>query len=452
MKCGKDLDASVNRNDDLTFDIPDSGSFTPQGSPDDGMADRSKVTADENRSGESFHGGLSDPHPAADVINVEFSEASEARREEFGEAAPEIRQVGVTSDITDRRVICDRCGFANLREQRYCQHCAAPLGDTIPGGDGDALHRDWGYGKDYDRLPPYSPDDAEPYQYANGAPGVPLARGDVLAAAPEISFLTDAAPSSDYYSVDIGEERRGAKKARGAGGRGWSAREWGVREWLTIIVISLVLFGIAWLFLLGGLEIFSGKVRNIKKAGEAMAGLGSFDFQITGSMESFQAGNFGGAGRAMFESPDLSSWQFTTNFPNRDAIVTQQMLVSGKDYVNRNGLWIMVDQGKARFDVKKLWSDFSAVEDLGQSVVGGVACLHYRYRVAPEFLTALFGDWQPDGVPDAVIETFIDAGDRRVLKLTARIFNLQIDGARVTATLTFELASTGQPLNIRSPI
>lgn len=446
MKCGKDLDAV--KASESFFDAPEGGAFTPQGSLDDSPLRRSRHDSEPG-----IEPG--DHAPAAgsgvdDILNAEYAKAAAFDADDFGEEQPEIQQSDVTSDAGERQTVCDTCGAVNPHEQRYCRSCGSALSaagavtgerPTARGGGGGPGGRDEPGLSDQWAEAGTEQEYGDSFGYASDAP---LAAEEPLMPLVETSLLTSISPSSDYYSSETATGRR----RRSRGGK----IEWSARDWLILIGLTLILLLGIWLFFLGGMDLFSGKVRNLKKAGRVMSKLSSFEFSVDGSMESEQAGSFDGSGSVRFEAPDRSAWSFTTAIPGKPPVVTQQAEVAGKPYVNGGGAWSPAGAETARPDVKNLWTGFSSVEDLGQATCGTSQCFHYKYRTAPGTLTGMLGAWDPSGVSDAVMEAWIDMSNHRIVKMTAQVYNVQLEGVRTTVSLTFDLAAVDKPYNIGAPI
>lgn len=49
-------------------------------------------------------------------------------------------------------------------------------------------------------------------------------------------------------------------------------------------------------------------------------------------------------------------------------------------------------------------------------------------------------------------EVWIDKATSRVVKMTATLYNVMIEGSRSNATLTLDLAAAGQAYNIKAPL
>ena len=438
MKCGKDLDAV--RSTESFFDVPEGGAFTPQGSPDD--ATLRAVTPESDP--EAPHGTDSAVDSGVNrILQAEYAKAAAMDFGEFEEVESEIRQVESATGTGDRHEVCEACGVVNPHEQRYCKSCGSALSASGHGGGDGSTNGESGWNLDglYDAQDASGGAGVDDFynQYAS----VPLAAEEPLVPLVETSLFAPVSPSSDYYSSDISTRKR--RKTRGK-------IEWGARDWMILIGLTLVLLAGIWLFFLGGMDLFSGKVRNLKKAGQGMSQLKSFEYTSNGSMESEQAGEFTGSGGVKFESPDRSAWQFTTTIPGKPPVLTQQSQVAGKRYVNGGGSWTLADPESALPDVKGLWSGFSSVEDLGQTTCGGSQCFHYKYRTPPGTLTGMLGVWKPSGASDAVVEAWIDTSNHRIVKLTAQIYNVQLEGMRTSVSLTFDLTAVDRKYDIKAPI
>ena len=117
------------------------------------------------------------------------------------------------------------------------------------------------------------------------------------------------------------------------------------------------------------------------------------------------------------------------------------------DKIYGNGpAWQTADPAQSTADALGLWRDFSSVEDLGTQVIGTTNCLHYKYRIQPKLITTALGAGAQSGASDAVIEIWIDSASSTVVKMTVQVFNVMIQ-----VTMTFDLAATGQPYNIKAP-
>lgn len=450
MKCGKDFDA-VERRDDMPFDLPEGGAFTPQGTPDDSFPRAHAGMEAKPRIAQVVAVPVADPDGG--ILGLEYSEASESHDGSLDDEPPEINQVDVRSGVTDRHAICDRCGVANPHEQRFCKNCGASLGDVAAARRelehrGPRMAGSWGYGDGpvADACEDDAFDADAEYQYPEEPEPTHLAMDDSTLAVLEPATLTDITSTSDFYADrEVRPEPKRTRARRSAG------HEWGVREWGIVVAASIVAVAAGWFFLFGGMNMFSGKVRAIKRAGASMAKLGSFEYRIAGSMESSQAGDFAGSGTLRFEQPDRSSWIFTTGLPGQAPTSVQQLALNGKDYATGPRGWEEIDGGKTSFDARTLWSNFSSVEDLGLESVGTTDCYHYRYRIAPDSLAGLFGISEQDSMADAVIEAWIDSQTGQIPRMTAKLYNLQVQGFRASALMDLTLASSGQQYNITAP-
>ncbi len=66
-------------------------------------------------------------------------------------------------------------------------------------------------------------------------------------------------------------------------------------------------------------------------------------------------------------------------------------------------------------------------------------------------ITTVLGTGVQSGASDAVVEAWIDTTSMQILKITAQVFNVQIDGAPTKVTLGLALTAIGQPYNIAAP-
>lgn len=430
MKCGKDLDVVKVR--ESFFEVQEGESFTPQGSPDES----SEQPARGPESGPGASGT-----DVSEILKAEYAKAAAADVEMFQEEESEVEPPALETASEERGQACEACGVVNPREQRFCKNCNSRLISQEPAGE--ERPASGGGGWDLEGL--Y---DEHEYDggYSDYAGDTPLAAEEPLVPLVETALFAPVSPSSDYYTSDT--HARGRRK-RSRGGK----VVWRARDWLVLIVLTLVLSAGIWLFLLGGIDLFSGKVRNLKNAGRAMSKLASFEYSINGSMESPRAGAFKGSGTLRFESPDRSEWEFTTVVPDRLPVVARQIQISDKPYVNGGDAWAPADPATAQPDARELWSGVSSVEDLGQEPCGASAnCHHYKYRIAPGTLTGMLGVWKPSGASDAVMEAWIDTSNQRVVRMTAQVFNVQLEGMRTSVSLTFDLAAVEQKYDIKAPI
>jgi len=436
MRCGKDMDAVKAR--ESFFEVPEGDAFTPQGAPDE-----HEVSGHRGRP-------QAPDSDVSDILQAEYAKAAAMDGTFVQEEEPEPGPPRAESVPDTGGSACGVCGVVNPRESRFCRNCGAGLIEPEPpeekprGAAGGGWDLEGLYEGQEEAGPP--PGDDGAVQPGDGyGSAVPLAREEPLVPLVETALFAPISPSSDYYAGDAPSRKR--KKSRG-GKVVWSAR-----DWLILIVLAVVLSAGIWLFLAGGMDLFSGGNRNLRKAGQAMSKLSSFEYSIRGAMESGPSGTFGGTGTVRYESPDRSLWEFTSVMPDGREIVTRQAQVSSRTFVNGGDGWTVVDAATARPDVRNLWSGFSSVEDLGREACGDSAeCYHYKYRVAPDTVTGILGVWDPKGASDAVMEAWIDSGDHRVVKLTAQVYNVDFEGARTSVNMTFDLAATGQRYDIKAPI
>lgn len=405
MKCGKDLDR-VETSPVPPEMLEDSHAFTPAGDLENAPL-RSTIKRDE-------------PPPApetgapAETGSLSMGDKSDAFHiEEYGDEPPEIQLTDVTSDFAERRLFCQRCGAGNPHETKYCQKCGAPLGD----------------------------DEAAP-DVEESLPSVPLS-GETV----ETTYLAPvSSPSSDAYSIpaQAPARRRGSLFSSTLSG-------WGAREWLILTGIVVVIAVLLWFFLFGGRDMFSSKVRNIKKAAGVMSGLEGYLYSVDVSLES--GGEVTpGSGSLAFEAPDKSAWDCRVDNPGGEAVDIRQVSVSGESYINYGGAWEPEAEGMSVIDPALFWSGASEIEDLGEQSVSGAGCYHYKYRIAPEPVTGFLGDWQPTNVSDAVVEVWIDESSFQILRLTASVYNWQFQGKRTSLSLSVKLARTGESSDIAPPI
>lgn len=408
MKCGKDLDAGA-----VTSEIPpemfevDVDAFIPAAVSETAPLGGSQQKSENIQMEDNEEFVL--PAPTRDESVQSFA------HEELSDEPPEIQLTDVTADFAERRRFCPRCGIANPHEQRYCKNCGSALGGTVT--------------READRA----------FDTANA---VPLKQETA-----EKTTLSDMSPpASDYYSAERSVERA-RREFSFAGG----LSDWGVREWLMVILATLLVAALVWFFAFGGIKMFSSSSRRIHKAGGTMTGLSSFQYSIGGAFESTEAGQYDGRGLITFEKPNRDASDVTMNVPGRDPLHVQQIEVENKPYTLQGSQWQSADPGVVQLDLSRLWSGFSSVEDLGMQQVAGVNCFHYKYRIPHEIVTGIIGIWQPAGVSDAIMEIWIDSSNSRIVKLTAQVFGVQIEGLRTRVTLTMDLAATDQAYDIKPP-
>lgn len=411
MKCGNDLDAD--QVSEAPPQIIHDGAFTPAGAAEDGRPARTRKPRDKGPMPDipSFGQSKAPEIEATEGISPKYRE----------EQPPEIHLTDVTSDFAEQQKFCERCGVGNPHEQKFCRNCGSALGSEELGAADEAYEK---------------------------AAKVPLSKEAV-----ETTSLADATPATHYYA----EEGRGGRTPVARGRRLEFSFEriadWEVREWLALTVATVIFAALIWFFAFGGMRmLFSSRPKNIRKAGATMTRPGSFQYSISIAMENSQTGQYPGNGTLTFEAPDKTSYGVNLNIPGRPPLAVQHVQVGNKPYMTVGGAWQASDPKATLFYVDKLWEGPSNVEDLGNQNLGGLDCLHYRYRIPSETITALLGAFKPEGVSDAVMEIWIDRASFSVPRLIAQVYNLQIEGVRTRATLNFDLAAIGQVYNIVPPI
>ncbi len=346
--------------------------------------------------------------------SIDAFESQALGEESVGPA--EIQHSGVTADFADKRRFCSRCGAANPYEQRFCRQCGSPLGAEQPPQPQAA-----------NEVPSSIPLAPEPFEHTTLA---------------DIS----AAPASDYYTEGV----PGADRLRRVRRPGTGMSSWGVGEWSVLVVVALLAVGLTWLFAFGGYTmLFSGRAAKISKAAGVMERLSSFQYDVSATMETAEGAQYGGAGRARYESRSKSYWEMGLDAPGNPR-VTASMQIKDKVYINGPS-WQSGDPKQSSADVTDLWRHVQTVEYLGTQPIGTSNCYHYKYRIPPTLITTVLGTGAQSGASDAVVEAWIDAASMQIVRITAQVFNVQIDGASTKVTLGLGLAAVGQPYNIAAP-
>jgi ribosomal protein L40E len=411
LKCGYDLQQDA--ADDSTDDS-DPDTFTPAASG----ADARLARREAKRRKEALEPGEVEAYKEHAAAQSKAAFESQVHHNDVDEPS-EIDLGAVTADFATRRRFCDRCGAANPYEQRFCLQCGNTLGQEAP---------------------------AEADSGVNAAPVIPLAP---LSAEPfEHAALADlhSAPASDYFSE---QEQKGGRPYRSRQ-IGSSLAQRGPGLWLLIGATLLVAAALVWLIGLGGFDLlFNAKVRGINKAARTMERLPSFQYNVSAAVRTADDVQYPGGGKAMYESPHKSSWSVALNTPGKP-IAAETVEVDDKVY--QNGMLLQPSRSQSPSgDVTDLWRDFRSVEDLGMQPIGAVNCRHYRYRVPPNLITTVLGVGKQDAASDAVVESWVDTGSSQVVRMTAQVFNVQIEGASTTVQLAMDLVAVGQPYNISAP-
>ena len=408
MKCAKDLDAVESGQGPREADA--FGTFIPAASGDNARL-APTANAGPPAAGSPIDIEMYKQEAAASIESYENQVASDS------DEPPEIQLSGVAADFAEKQRYCDQCGHANPKEQRYCQQC------------GQAL-----------RVDAFTP--------AMNAPRpstmIPLAtepsKPNLLAG------MAGTAPASDYYS----EGAPGTGSPRKFGSGSGFAGALGVREIIVAIVGVLIIFTLVYLFVFGGYgTLLGGKAKKIRGVAGVMQRLPSFQYNITAAFETADGAQYGGSGKLLFETPDKTYWELSLGTPGKPG-VTASMQIGDKVYGN-GPAWQTVDPGQSTADALGLWRDFSSVEDLGTQAIGTANCLHYKYRIHPKLISTALGVGAQSGASDAVVEVWIDGASSTVVKMTVQVFNVMIQGASTNVTMTFDLAATGQPYNIKAP-
>lgn len=499
MKCGKDLDASGMQK--APSGTPEYDSFTPAGSEKSAPL-RGGHRASEENTVRGTPAGEQPPPPVPEDTSMTASAG-------FDVEPTEIHPSGATTDFRSRPKHCEICGASNPRDQRFCKLCGRELEEAgrdeavsagqsveklttvpepsepasgqkpvLPVGDGtdsipteldaevsrseeaviipEAPHKQ----KFCDRCGNSNPHDQkfcrlcgqpfdEELQDEDGPSPepIPLIPSDQNYYEP--SHMASLTPSfSDFHEDSQAHSSR--KRSRGTRE---SRIHWGVREWLTLIVATVIVIVLLWLFAFGGAKnLFDSKADSIGKADRTMLGLRSFQLSAVVTLESSSSGLTGGSGYVNYESPDRSAYDINVTAPGNKPVRVQHIQVKDRPYIFVDGRWQSSDPATTGFEVGRLWSGYSGLEDLGSQAFGGYDCFHYKYRIPPETITRLLGVWQPTGVSDAVMEAWIDKSSSRIVHLKAEVFNLKMDGERSRAALLFDLAATGQDYRIVAPI
>ena len=403
MKCGKDLDTIL--VSEVPPEIIEVDTLTASGSS--GVP--SYATPNKKESG-----------PLPDVDSYKEAAASSAASEEvvspveYDDETPEIHMTDVTTDFTERRIICGICGSTNPNEQRYCKQCGSALGDETPHSAG----------------------------VMSVPQAAPISDGPV-----ETTTLADMAPSSDYHAAGPVREKR----SRAGGGLGDGLAEWGGREWFFMVIAAIFVAVLIWFFVFGGMNaLFNSGARNIKKAGEVMTGMAGCQYNLTATLESHETA-YAGSGQLVYESLDKTAWQLLLDVPGKGPVLLQHVQIGDESYSNCGESWQMSDEGD-RADMSGLWSDISGVEDMGEESMLGHACLHYKYRTPPRLITHILCAGEQSGVSDTVVDMWIDKESYCIVRVSADTFNIQSEGMRTKATLIMDIGVTDQAFGINAPI
>ena len=330
MKCGKDLDAV--KSAEVPSEILEPEAFTPAAAGED--ARLASTTSSKPKPAEQPSDIETYKRRAATSIRSYESQAVTETDE-----PPEIQLSGVTSDFMEKKRYCEMCGVANPHEQRYCKQCGAALQSEVP-SDADIAY--------------------------NARSMVPLAAEPV-----EATLLTDvspSAPASDYFS-DGATARTATRRFRAGGG----SRGVGVRELLIAMVIVVVLGAIIYLFAFGGYDrLLGGRTRKVHSAGTTMEKLPSVQYDVTATFETGDGVQYPGSGKVLREAPDKTYWEMSLNVPGKPRAVASMQI--GKNVYVNGPSWQTGDPKQAAADVRRLWRDFSSVEDLGTQVIGTADC------------------------------------------------------------------------------
>jgi ribosomal protein L40E len=328
--------------------------------------------------------------------------------------APEIQRDAVRADFVEKKTFCQRCGMANPRDQRFCKNCGSSLAET---GTDSAM--------------------ADDYYETQTV--------DMAASPVETTTLADVSPSSAYSDAPPQQEYSHRRISRS---RGVSLPDWGVREWLLLIAGALVLALLVWLFLGGGLKMFSGSIKNIHKAGATMEKLPGFRFSISAAFEAPDS-QYPGSGQVLFETPDRTAWEISRQGPSPSVSGTLQ--IADKTWTG-SGTWVPADPKTATGDITLMWRQFKSTESLPNQPAGSSPdCLHYKYRMDPTLMMTVLGLPPQQDVSDAVMEIWIDSKTFQVIRQTGQLYGAQINGARTHVTMVMDLAEAGKPYGIKPP-
>jgi hypothetical protein len=411
LKCGYDFQQDAL---DDSIDDSDPDTFTPAATDADARLARGAAS----RRKKAVEPGEVEAYKAHAVEQSKAAFESQIHHEDADEPS-EIDLGTVTADFATRKRFCDQCGAANPHEQRFCLQCGNALGRDAP-AEADA-------GFNATPVIPLAPPSTEPFEHAT---------------------LADlhSAPASDYFAEHEPETGR----PYGSGQIGSSLAQRGPGLWLLIGVTVLLAAVLVWLIALGGFDLlFNAKVRQINKAARTMEQLPSFQYDVSAAARRADDVQYDGGGKAMYESPDKSSWNMALNVPGKP-IAAQTVEVDKTVYQNGTVLRPSGSQSPSG-DVTDLWSDVRSVEDLGVQPIGTQTCRHYRYRVPPNLITTALGVGEQEAASDAVVESWIDTASSRVVRMTVQVFNVQIEGASTTVQLAMDLTAVGQHYNITAP-
>lgn len=409
MKCAKDMTAVPKAGAGDEFSEHDS--FTPTAS--DGEGRLASTTSSRFTQPPAGPVDIDAYKRQATEESIDAFESQTLGEESVGPS--EIQHSAVTADFADKRRFCVRCGAANPYEQRFCRQCGSPLGSEQPPQPQASYE-----------APPSIPMAPEPFQHTTLA---------------DIS----AAPASDYFTERVpGADRPRARRL------GTGISSWGAGKWSILLVVVLLAIGLIWLFAFGGYTmLFSGKSAKINKAAGVMERLGSFQYDVSATMETSEGAQYGGAGRARYESVSKSYWEMGLDAPGNPR-VTASMQIKDKAYINGPS-WQPGDPKHDSADVTDLWRHIQTVEYLGTQPIGASNCYHYKYRIPPTLITTVLGAGAQSGASDAVVEAWIDGASMQIPRITAQVFNVQIDGAPTKVTLSLVLGPIDQPYNITAP-
>lgn len=413
MKCGKDLDPVT--SSEVPPEMLEPATFTPAGAEESTRLAPGRPTVHRAEPADI------EVYKQAASESAQSIEQQATWQEQFADEPAEIQQTDVTADFMIKAKSCDRCGAANPHEQRYCKQCGAAFGGHLPSMADDS----------YRRAPAAQP------------------AGPVVT-----SYLSDVTPSASHEAAPpAGQaypERRERRERRERTG---ALSDWGIGEWLMIIVAVLLVSGAIWFFFFGGRDaLFNSRAGNVRKAGSAMEALGSFEMGIQVTLESVQAGQSGGSGKVMFEKPSATYWENNFSVMGKPYLVGLIQVDKRVFQTAAGAGWQAADPATSTGDILGFWNEFSGVEDLGNQTVGTSQCYHYRYRVPAKYVTSPLGASSQQGVSDAVVESWIEVGTFRVLRMIANVYGLEFDGQRFNARLDMSLGATGQPHGIKPPL
>jgi len=408
MQCGKDFQAS--KDDNSLFEYTESDSFTPSGSLEElPLSKERRKLATESEQKEQI--SLEEKKRALENPRVILPMGKPDEEEK--ENSLEIFQPEASKLTVENKVFCSLCSFGSPADSKYCFNCGAPIDEAE-----ERITDNFGQDGSIPLAPP------EEYTF-------------------DTSTLAPMRPSHDEGLTPAKKEKK--IKVR------WEFR-WGIQEWIAVIIVTCAVGFAVWFFLLGGSDIFTYEAKKIRQAGNTMENLTSFQYASRGAVEGKESGVYELSGHANYIKPEKFEVFFSTSHPQKGPRRYHQIRISNKSYSLKEDRWVKLKSGEAVFGIGGLWKSFTSVENLGRKNINGREFHNYRYRVPARNLTSMFGVQNPDAVSDAVVEIFIDSTTHYINRITAVLYNFEIEVERSTLKLEFNLVAVNQPFQITKPI